>query len=97
MSPSVERVASLSPEEFRRHLPLALRGLDHAWVSESEVTVAARGCRVAIHVEELPPLALSEVLSLPRCRIRLEFSGDDPAAWAAFLAAYDRAFQRGGG
>ena len=87
----IERVASLSLDEFRRHLPYALRGLDHAWVDRHRVEVSGL---VTITAEELPPLALSGVLSLPRIRVGFVFHTGDGAE---FMAAYDRAFQRGGG
>ena len=87
----IERVSSLGLDEFRRHLPYALRGLDHAWVDGHTVEVSDL---VTITVEELPPLALSAALSLPRIRVSFDFHGGDPVA---FMAAYDRAFQRGGG
>lgn len=97
MSATAERIASLGLDEFRRHLPHALRGLRHDWVGPRQVAVVAAGGTVTITVEELPPLALSAVLRLPRCRVCLAFDGDDGTAWAAFLDRYDRAFQRGGG
>ena len=92
-----ERIASLSLDEFRRHLPYALRGLNYRWLGDRVVEVEAAGGTVTITVEDLPPLELSGVLSLPRLRVGFAFSSDDPAARAAFLATYDRAFQRGGG
>ena len=96
MIPTTERVASLGLDEFRRHLPYALRGLDYRWIGE-HVVVAAAGGTVTITVEALAPLALSGVLSLPRLRVSFAFSDGTAAEQAAFLAAYDRAFQRGGG
>ena len=93
----IERVASLGLDEFRRHLPHALRGLGYRWLGDRAVEVEAAGGSVTITVEELPPLELSGVLSLPRLRVSFAFTTDDPAARAAFLATYDRAFQRGGG
>ena len=94
---TVERIASLSLNEFRRHLPYALRGLGYAWMGGHALEVAAAGGLVTISVEELAPLDLSGVFSLPRLRVRLAFHDGDAAARAAFLTAYDRAFQRGGG
>ena len=87
----IERVSSLSLDEFRRHLPYALRGLDYGWVSDSVVEVPGL---VTITVEDLPPLVLSGALSLPRIKVSFTFHSGDGAD---FMAGYDRAFQRGGG
>lgn len=92
-----ERVASLGLSEFRRHLPYALRGLAYAWLGDHAVAVETAAGPVTITLEELAPLVLSEVLRLPRLRVSFVFSGSDTAAREAFLATYDRAFQRGGG
>ncbi|BAE51730.1 hypothetical protein [Paramagnetospirillum magneticum] len=88
---STERVASMALDEFRRHLPLALRGHTYAW-ADAHTLVIDGG--VTVTVEELPPLVLSGSLRLPRLCIAFAFAEGDGAA---FLAAWDRAFQRGGG
>jgi hypothetical protein len=89
-----ERIASMGLDEFRRHVPLALRGLDHHWIDGHRLAVSAEDGTVIITVEELPPLVLSGALRLPRLRIAFAFAQGDGAA---FLARWDRAFQRGGG
>jgi len=94
---TAERIASLGLDEFRRHLPHALRGLAYEWRDERSVVVAAAGGRVVITAEVLPPLYLSAVLSLPRLRVCFVFDGGSTAEREAFLAVYDRAFLRGGG
>ncbi|KIM00104.1 hypothetical protein CCC_02892 [Paramagnetospirillum magnetotacticum MS-1] len=90
MSIRAERISSMGLEEFRRHIPLALRGFDYRWIDGHCLEVGA----ITITVEELPPLSLSRLLSLPRLRIAFTFGEGDGAA---FLAHWDRAFQRGGG
>ncbi|MBI3443784.1 MAG: hypothetical protein HY055_00055 [Magnetospirillum sp.] len=94
---AVERVASLGLGEFRRHLPYALRGLAHHWADERSVIAVTQWGKVSLVVEELEALTLSGALSLPRLRIAMAFEGGSEAQHAAFVAVYDRAFQRGGG
>jgi hypothetical protein len=89
MSP--ERISSISLTEFRRHVPLALRGRAYHWADERSLVI---GGGVTVTVEEMPPLTLSGLLHLPRLRITFAFAEGDGAD---FLAAWDRAFQRGGG
>lgn len=88
---NTERISSMGLEEFRRHLPLALRGRVYRWADARSLVVEGG---VTVTVEELPPLVLSGLLSLPRLRIAFAFAEGDGTA---FLAAWDRAFQRGGG
>lgn len=87
----IERVSSFGLDEFRRHLPYALRGLEYCWLNDSVVEVEGL---LTITVEELPPLVLSDALSLSRIRVSFAFHIGDGAD---FMAGYDRAFQRGGG
>lgn len=86
-----ERISSMGLDEFRRHLPLALRGQSYRWADQRSLVVEGG---VGITVDVLPPLVLSGLLSLPRLRIAFTFAEGDGTA---FLAAWDRAFQRGGG
>ncbi|CUW39245.1 conserved protein of unknown function [Magnetospirillum sp. XM-1] len=88
---STERIASMALDELRRHLPLALRGRAYDWTDERTLMVEGG---VTVTVDEIEPLVLSAVVSLPRLRITFAFAEGDGAA---FLAAWDRAFQRGGG
>ncbi|ARJ67528.1 hypothetical protein WV31_18625 [Magnetospirillum sp. ME-1] len=88
---SSERVASMALDEFRRHLPLALRGRAYEWADGRTLMVEGG---VTVTVEEMPPLVLSGLLRLPRLHIAFTFAQGDGAD---FLAAWDRAFQRGGG
>lgn len=95
--PDLERIASIALGEFRRHVPLALRGLSHRWADDLTLVIAAPGCAVTVTVEELEPLRLSGLLSLPRLRVAFTFTRGDESARQAFIAAWDRAFLRGGG
>ncbi len=92
------RELSFSLDEFFRHLPYALRGFSHSRDGTGTVTAwRPDGARVLVQAEPLPPRRLSELLILPRCSVHLAFEGFDAVEQAAFLANFDRAFQRGGG
>jgi hypothetical protein len=86
-----ERISSISLAEVRHHLPLALRGRAYHWADERNLMIEGG---VTVTVEEMAPLTLSGLLHLPRLRITFAFAEGDGAD---FLAAWDRAFQRGGG
>ncbi len=88
---NTERIASMGLDEFRHHLPLALRGQNYYWTDDRTLVVEGG---VTVTVDEMPPLVLSGLLSLPRLRIAFAFTKGDGTT---FLAAWDRAFQRGGG
>ena len=92
------RELGLTPAEFHRHLPYALRGYRH-WSDTAGAVVAETplGQRIIIDAADLPPRRLSAVLTLPRCHVLFRFEGFDAAAVQTFMANFDRAFQRGGG
>lgn len=86
---------SASPAEVRRSLT-RLFGPDAAGFDGRRLAVARDGGRVEIAVGEMGERRLG-VLALPSVRVRIVLSGLDKRAAAAFLADFDRAFQRGGG
>lgn len=88
---TIERVASMALDEFRRHLPLALRGRSYEWTDGRTLVIEGN---VTVTVDEIEPLVLSAVVRLPRLRMAFTFAEGDGTT---FLAAWDRAFQRGGG
>ncbi|MGE5505193.1 MAG: hypothetical protein ACM31L_12280 [Actinomycetota bacterium] len=91
----VERICSLSAAEFYRHLPLALARWQ--WHETGDhIHITLDGGRATVTFEPLAPLRLSASLSLPRLRVVLAIEGAQPVR-DAFIAAWDRAFQRGGG
>lgn len=95
LAPLVKEM-SLTREDFFRLLPVAAGDLPTRVDDLSvELGTAERG--VAITLEPLAPRRLSGLLSLPRARVTLVFRGYDETARAAFVAGFDRAFQRGGG
>ena len=92
------RDIAFSLDEAFRHLPYALRGFDPVNDGPWRVVASAAGGRhVTIQGDPLPPRQLSALISLPRCRIGFAFQGFTDEEQAAFLANFDRAFQRGGG
>jgi hypothetical protein len=93
----IERLCSLAEPEFRRHLPLALRGFPWQQLADGSVAVALGPGRALVTIEPVAPLRLSPALALPRLRVAIAFDGCSPAGRDAFIAAWDRAFQRGGG
>lgn len=52
---------------------------------------------VAIAFGKLEPAVLGGVMRLPRARVTLQLEALDGNVRAAFLALFDRTFQRGGG
>jgi hypothetical protein len=95
--PDLERIASIALGEFRRHVPLALRRHAYQWTDQRSLAISAPDCAVTVTVDELEPLRLSGLLSLPRLRVAFTFTQGDEAARQAFMAEWDRAFLRGGG
>jgi len=86
----------LTRDDFFRLLPVAAAGLPLR-VDGLSVALGTPERGVAITLEPLAPRRLSSLLSLPRARVTLVFHGYEPAAQAAFVEGFDRAFQRGGG
>ncbi|MBP2295137.1 hypothetical protein [Azospirillum rugosum] len=87
---------ALTRDDLLRLLPGAVDGLpwradaDRIQIGESE------GDGVDLLVEPLPPRRFGPV-EIPRLRVGFAFRGWDEAERCAFLARFDRAFQRGGG
>ena len=50
-----------------------------------------------ISIDPLPPRILGGLMKIERSEVTLSFSGYSPAEEEAFLAQFDRAYQRGGG
>ena len=92
----VEKIMALDLAEFHR----SLRALapDLAMPPDADrVVLDDAGRTVTISFEALPAQTLGGLLALPRARVTLAFDGHDAEQRAAFLARFDRAFQRGGG
>ncbi|HHC71629.1 MAG TPA: hypothetical protein ENK54_01925 [Thiotrichales bacterium] len=84
---------SLSTGEFLRALA-ALGQVGEG--AEGEFSLVWPPGRVILRVTPLEPLRAG-ALSLPRVQVTIEPQGLDADAESRFHAAFDRAFQRGGG
>ena len=92
------RELAFGRDEFLRHLPYALKGFRHRLEADGSVLAErADGARLLLRAEELAPRRLSALLALPRLSVTLAFEGFDAVERSAFMANFDRAFQRGGG
>lgn len=85
---------ALTRGDLLRLLPGALDGLP--WRAEADRIRIGDGDGVDLLVEALPPRRFGPV-DIPRLRIGFAFHGWNEAERGAFLARFDRAFQRGGG
>jgi hypothetical protein len=89
-SGQVVRVMSIGREEFFQMLP----GAVELPIVHRGDSVSGRGWTVSAEV--LPALHIA-LLSLPRLRVLIDFTVRDVDFMAAFMARFDRHFQRGGG
>ncbi|MDH3581060.1 MAG: hypothetical protein OEM91_10610 [Hyphomicrobiales bacterium] len=92
----VEKVMALTLADFHRSLVTLAPGLALR-DGQTEIEIDIGGAGVSITFEEQQETMLGGLLALPRARVTLELDGLDNAQRAAFLARFDRAFQRGGG
>jgi hypothetical protein len=86
---------SISREDFLRLLPMAV---GQAFVDEVEgqFTGSEGPCNWTLHLLPLDQRRLGSVV-LPRHQVELRLEGYSEAEAAAFLARFQRGFQRGGG
>ncbi|GBE44802.1 hypothetical protein BMS3Bbin10_02907 [bacterium BMS3Bbin10] len=92
----VEKIMSLDLKEF--HRSLTALGPDMALgEGQQQIVISADGGEVRIAYEPLEKAALGGLLALPRAKVTLCFGELSEAERRAFLARFDRAFQRGGG
>ena len=87
---------ALTPAQFFRDIARAMGDIDYR-VEGAGVRAGTPARGIAIALRELPPRRLSALMVLPRCAVTISFQGYDEAERRAFLAAFDQAFQRGGG
>lgn len=90
----VTKDMALTRDDLLRLLPGALDGLP--WRAEADRIRIGGETGVDLLIEPLPPRRFGPV-EIPRLRVGFAFRGWDEAAQRAFLARFDRAFQRGGG
>lgn len=90
---------SVTRSEFERGLR-RLTGAPPRRTVTGDYVIEPHGDRFAIvrcAFEPLPDARLGGVLAVPRVRVSLDLAALSGAARAAFLAKFDRTFQRGGG
>lgn len=92
----VEKIMSLSLREFHRSLK-TLSPDAPLEMGERHVIIPADGGVVRIGYEPLERAILGGLLALPRAKITLEFGTLSDTERRAFLARFDKSFQRGGG
>ncbi len=85
---------ALTREDLLRLLPGAVDGLP--WRADADRIRIGEEVGVDLLIEALPPRRFGPV-DIPRLRVGFAFRGWDEAERGAFLARFDRAFQRGGG
>lgn len=86
---------SLTREEFLRLLPAAV-GLETVTLENDCVVHANGATRWRIRLTRLPDVRLGSVV-LPLHRVELAFDGLSHQDIQAFMARFERYFQRGGG
>ncbi|MBP2313301.1 hypothetical protein [Azospirillum soli] len=85
---------ALTRADLLRLLPGAVGALP--WRAEADTIRIGAEAGADLHIEPLPPCRFGPV-EIPRLRVSFAFRGWDEAEQRAFLARFDRAFQRGGG
>lgn len=85
---------ALTWADLLRLLPGAVGALP--WRAEADTIRIGEASGVDLHIAPLPPRRFGPV-EIPRLRVSFAFRGWDEAERSAFLARFDRAFQRGGG
>lgn len=92
----VTKEMALTAADFRRSLAILFR--DREVVFEGERAVLTEdGRSLAIDFQAREPRVLGKLMVLPRASVTIAFTGYDSAAADAFLAEFDRVFQRAGG
>ena len=87
---------ALTLDEFHRSLKTLAPGMD-IQDAQTEFTLPAGPSQVRIVYEALEGAKLGGLLALPRARVKLHLENLDQEQRDAFMARFDKAFQRGGG
>nr|VFK22284.1 MAG: hypothetical protein BECKLFY1418C_GA0070996_11145 [Candidatus Kentron sp. LFY] len=96
-SRTVSRHMGCHRRDFFRNLPTAMEGRSYRILDESLVMIREYGRQLEIRLQEGFQRSLSSSLQLPVTPIEFRFFGYCDAEVEAFLHAFDRHYQRGGG
>jgi len=92
---SLTKDMGITHADFWRIIPAVMEG--YHWTSQGNQVLAEQGgSRIVIRIapEGVRTIAM---FNIPTTLVTLEFSGVTPEQRSAFLALFDRRFQRGGG
>ena len=98
-SATVEKIMSITRAEFEAGLR-RLTGTPPHSNDRGDYVVAGVGAErqtVCCSFEPLPDAVLGGLVKLPRVRVKLQLAALSSEARAAFVALFERTFQRGGG
>lgn len=96
---SVEKIMSIRHDEFDAGIA-RLNGAPPTLPRSATYELSDPGGKsgyVRISFEKLPTAVLGGLMKLPRARVVIDMSDLEPHRREAFLALFDRTFQRGGG
>ncbi|MDA7949337.1 MAG: hypothetical protein MPJ78_17895 [Hyphomicrobiaceae bacterium] len=96
MPDTAEKIMSLTLADFHRSIKALAPDLV-AQEGQTTFTVVEGDTDVLIRYEPLEKATLGGLLAMPRARVTIEHGNLDTSRCKAFLARFDRAFQRGGG
>jgi ribosome recycling factor len=92
----VEKLMALTLAEFHRPLK-TLAPKVSLNEKQTEIEITADKSNVRVVYEALESATLGGLLALPRARVTLHLDELDQSQRQAFIKAFDKAFQRGGG
>ena len=91
-----EKIMSMTLAEFRRGVErLAPNALLDRDARLARIPISSG--EVCISATQLDTVTLGGLMQLPRCRVQFHFSDVNTEDRTAFIAQFDRVFQRGGG
>lgn len=87
---------ALTESSFFRGLPAAMGVIPYK-VEGPVVTAGADGRQVEVSIKPLPSRILGGLMKIERSEVTLLFKGFEEGERKAFMANFDRAYQRAGG
>ena len=93
---TTEKIMSLTLADFHRSVKALVPDVV-AEEGQTEFEIPEMDGNVLVRYEPLESATLGGLLAMPRARVTIHIGHLDQARCEAFLARFDRAFQRGGG